>query len=146
MEPGKVINKEILSPSLKKKLDELKKAIDKKIDKAIKDLGLKEGQYEQLLMKYECNYKPKEKNKYPTSCTGGSVCLIIWKRRKLWTCLDPIHSLTFHATADSREEAIMDFMDKYLIYTLQKERKNSTDFNKWYKKYGRSGKSDKNPV
>jgi len=146
---AKVTIKEILSPALRKKLDELNAVFEEKLAKAIRDAGLKEGQYERLDMSCKINYKPREKGKYPTSSSNFGVILIVWKKRKLWTCWAPIANMNINefkpVTGDSRESAIMDFMERYMMYGMRNHRKNNKDFEKWNKKYG-SGKSKKDAV
>ena len=147
---AKVTIRDILSPKLRKKLDELNAVFEEKLAKAISDKGLLEGQYERLVMDCKVKYNPREKGKYPTSSRSIGAVLIIWKMRRLWACYAPISNMNIGelepVTGVSREDAIIKFMDKYIIYNMRNSVKERQDFNKWNNKYGKRKKGSKDAI
>lgn len=113
---AKVTIKEILSPALRKKLDEIGKEMDKKLAQMIKNRGFKKGEYEKLIIQLDLSWRPRDKKLYPRYSGGGGIIMIIYQLKGMFGAWIPFEQLIpVDEKGKTREEAIYKAMAMHIM-------------------------------
>lgn len=113
---AKVTIKEILSPALRKKLDEIGKEMDKKLAGMIKNRGFKKGEYEKLIIQLDLSWRPRDKKLYPRYSGGGGIIMIIYQSKSMFGAWIPFEQLIpVDEKGKTRAEAISKAMAMHIM-------------------------------